>query len=266
MFLPLKTQLRKYLRVFATGLSFVVFGVSALAVGIVFRGIDLLPLSNRTKKNWIKSTIHIGCMYYVRMMRVMGLLTYRFDTQCISAFTHSNPSQGAVVVANHPTLLDAVYMLAAHKNLTCIVKSALSRNFFTATIVRLAGYLPNDAEAFMDIAVAKLHDGENLLIFPEGTRTKNDDKLDFKRGAANIVIAANCPIIPVFVTCAPRTLQKGAKWYNVPSSTPLVTLTAMPPLALSDCIDVKKVRTLQYRHFTSFLSAYYQEGLSKVVQ
>lgn len=256
--------MRKYWRIFATGLSFVVFGIVALCVGIVFRGVDLIPISEQTKRRWIKNTIHHSSIYYVKMMRVIGLLTYDFNTASIKDFNDSQPEMGAVVVANHPTLLDAVYMLAANKDLTCIVKGALSRNFFTASVVKLAGYISNDDLSFMDAAVTKLQQGENLLIFPEGTRTKGYDPVEFKRGAANIVVASGCNVIPVFLSCEPRTLQKGAKWYNVPSCTPLVTISSQQPLTLSECIDITKVRTLQYRHFTVFLSEYFRNGLSKI--
>ena len=53
-----------------------------------------------------------------------------------------------------------------------MVKEALRHNFFLKGIVKATGYLANDdPEAFLQLGSACLAQGEDLLIFPEGTST-----------------------------------------------------------------------------------------------
>lgn len=250
------SKLNYYWRVFATGLSFTVFGLGGLISGGVFRVVGILPIDAEVKKRLIKAWIQKICLMYIRMMRGLGVLTYSYDLQQLEA----HPG-GAVIVANHPSLLDAIFVLALCKNITCIVKGALYRNPFTAVAVRLAGYIPNDSDTVMEIAAQKLADKENILIFPEGTRNTADDQLDFKRGAANLVVMANCDILPVLIGCQPRTLQKGVAWYKIPSRPPHFSLESGPALKLDECIETSKHRTLQYRQLTRFLITYYRNWM-----
>lgn len=249
-----KFAVRKILQIIAAAISYTVFGIGALLVGLFFRLLSIVPLAAKTKQDWIRWCIHMGCLAFVKLMRALGLLTYSFDID-----TMYKADAGHIVMANHPSLLDAVFILAANKDLSCIVKSALWNNFFTGAVVRLAGYIPNNSEDVIAIAASKLQAGENILIFPEGTRNEYDEQLDFKRGASNIAVAAGAPILPVLVKCSPRALQKGEKWYCIPNGGVHFSIASRSVLTLEQCIDTTRPRTIQYRHLTAFLKNYYKQ-------
>lgn len=251
-----KKSLNYYWRLFATGLSYVFFGLGVVVVGVLFRLVSVTRVNSATKQRWIKTAIHKGCLFYINTLRALGVLTYSHSLEQLN-----QQARSSVVISNHPGLLDAIFLLALCKNLTCIVKAELSRNPFTANVVKLAGYIPTDSETFMEHATARLAAGEHILIFPEGTRNTADDQLEFKRGAANLVVVAQCPIVPVLIRCVPRSLQKGAKWYNIPHKAGHFSLQSNAPLELSECIDVASPRTIQYRRLTKFLIAYYRNWL-----
>ncbi|MGS2718088.1 lysophospholipid acyltransferase family protein [Eionea flava] len=164
-----------------------------------------------------------------------------------------------LIIANHPSLIDVVLLFAVHKNLNCIVKGALWDNFFTGSVVRLAGFIPNNSAGVVSIAVEKLHAGENLLIFPEGSRSEDDCKFRFKRGASNVVVAADVAIMPVLIKCYPSALKKGQKWYIIPDGGAGFSLDSGHLLSLRECIDTTKPKTLQYRDLTQFLEDYYED-------
>ena len=172
-----------------------------------------------------------------------------------------NP-RGKLIIANHPTLLDAFFILGMCDNLCCITKSTLWKNPFTATIVRTADYISNDSEDLIEQAKKRLHAGENLLVFPEGTRNQYDTQLDFKRGAANIAVLANCGIVPIVIHCTPRAMQKGEKWYAIPPVAPLFTIETFPAVEIQHHIDLLVPRTLQYRRLTRYLREFYRSHLS----
>jgi 1-acyl-sn-glycerol-3-phosphate acyltransferase len=123
-----------------------------------------------------------------------------------------------LILANHPTLLDIVFLMAFVRRADCIVKSGLWRNPFMRGPVKAAGYIRNDhGVGLLDACIAAIGRGENLVIFPEGTRTSSDGAIKLKRGAAHIAVRSACRVAPVLIRCAPPMLVKGNRWWRLPS-------------------------------------------------
>lgn len=77
-----------------------------------------------------------------------------------------------VIVANHPSLLDAVMITSRLPNAVCVMKSSLMDNLLFGAAARLAGYVRNDIPLTMILeSVDVVQRGGQLVIFPEGTRT-----------------------------------------------------------------------------------------------
>jgi len=244
---------RKFWQIAFVAVGYFLFGLVALIIGVFFLLLSPIPIiTGAVKQKWIRWCIHYGCLTFIRMMRAFGLLRYSFD---VSSLLQTKP--GNIVIANHPSLIDAVFMFAISKNLTCLVKSALWDNIFTGAIVRLAGFIPNNTHDAVNMAVEKLQAAEDLLIFPEGTRSEKLDDIHFRRGAANVAVASGAPIIPILIKCYPQVLKKGDNWYDIPDNGADVFLYSRQPLKLQDCIDTTKPKTLQYRELTQFLERYY---------
>jgi 1-acyl-sn-glycerol-3-phosphate acyltransferase len=115
------------------------------------------------------------------------------------------------------------------------------------------------------IAKCKLNSGENVLIFPEGTRNQYDLQLDFKRGASNMAVISEAPILPLVTCCMPRALGKGQKWYQLPNVKSKIVIQFHPVLQIENCIDTTQPRTKQYRELTVRLREYYLKAVAKVV-
>lgn len=93
----------------------------------------------------------------------------RFDLDEIDALRRDAP---LIVVANHPSLLDAVILLSRFPNMVCVMKAALADNVLFGAGARLARYICNDMPLDVILrAREELRDGGQLLLFPEGTRT-----------------------------------------------------------------------------------------------
>lgn len=242
-------------RIFATGLSFVLFGLGAVVLGLIFSLLVFpLPLGRVRKQIWARRSMQRALWIYVRIMRGLGLLTFEFRGN----FDPSLDGEGCLVVANHPSLLDVVFLISAFPDINCIVKSALWRNPLTVAIVTMAGYIRNDTEDLLEVAASQIESGQMLVVFPEGTRTVDPEALDFKRGALHIAVAAACPILPVHISCEPPTLRKHQPWYDVPDTPPHFALEAMPVINVVDTIDTSQVRSIQVRHLTRWLLDYFQ--------
>jgi 1-acyl-sn-glycerol-3-phosphate acyltransferase len=137
-----------------------------------------------------------------------------------------------VIVANHPTLIDVVLLIARLPQADCVVKRAAWANRYLRLIVGPAGYVPNDAGSEVAAAcVERLRCGAKLLLFPEGTRSPRARLGTFYRGAARVALASGADIVPIVIRCEPPTLMKGERWFHVPSRRPLITLDVQAALS-----------------------------------
>jgi len=247
-------KLFMFWRIAATGFSFALFGFGGLILGLALAlGVYPLPVDRSKKQSLTRKSIRGLLWIYVRTMRWLGLLRFDIDPRL------AERSSGRLYIANHPTLLDVVFILSVVSDMNCIIKAALWRNPFTFAAVSMAGYIRNDTEDLIDAAAESLKRGENLIIFPEGTRTADLENLNFKRGGAHIAITADCPIRPVFISCEPITLRKHEKWYQVPERPPLFTLKQLPDLHIANCIDRTRPKSIQVRHLTRYQQALFQD-------
>ena len=88
------------------------------------------------------------------------------------------PYQGpAVVVANHPSLLDVTGIIACMPNTCCVVKPSLIRSPLVGRLLRALGHIEaGDGSLAGGLAVlesmrTRLDEGYAVLVFPEGTRS-----------------------------------------------------------------------------------------------
>lgn len=174
--------------------------------------------------------------------------------------------RGLLVLANHPTLIDVVFLVSLIPQADCIVKSRLLANPFTRGPVRATGYVCNDSGAgLVEDCIRTVHSGRNLVIFPEGTRTPRGQALGpLQRGAANIAVRGGIDVTPVLVTCQPRTLGKGEKWYRVPSRRFHVRIEVLPDIPVAPFLDGAAAEALAARRLTESLDHYFKTELSRV--
>jgi 1-acyl-sn-glycerol-3-phosphate acyltransferase len=124
---------------------------------------------------------------------------------------------GLVVVANHPSLLDAMVLIAWLPRGACVMKSGLMRNPLLGPGARLAHYISNDSpRGLVREAVADLRIGGQVVMFPEGTRTTAPELHPFRPGFAMIAKLAPAPIQTVFIDTESPYLGKGWPLWRLP--------------------------------------------------
>jgi 1-acyl-sn-glycerol-3-phosphate acyltransferase len=253
------SKINRFWRLLATAFSIFVFAVGAVLLALLLApAIHLLRWPEARRRQLARSSIQRCVWCYVRMLRGLGLFTFEFQGE------EQLNQPGVLVVANHPTLIDAVLLMSEMPNATFIVKAAMARNPITRWIVALAGYIPNDEVGveLVEKATLALGAGETLMIFPEGTRSEGDE-LTLKRGAANIALAANCTMIPVVLRCNPITLRKGDAWYHLPSRPPHFVLRVLSPIVPAELVSTGQPPGLQARALTGVLRDRFVDELQK---
>ncbi|SPO64522.1 lysophospholipid acyltransferase family protein [Pseudomonas sp. JV241A] len=201
-----------YWRLLATAISFLLFGIGGLCLRLlVFPLLACLPGDAARHRQRARHTISWLFWRFIRFMAASGVLTYEVK----GAEKLGRPGQ--MIIANHPSLIDVVFLIGLVRQANCVVKQSLWHNPCTRGPVRSAEYISNDGSIDMlDSAVTALQGGQTLIIFPEGTRTQPGQPPAFHRGAAAIALRGAKIITPVTIKVTPSTLTKAEPWYRIP--------------------------------------------------
>ena len=198
---------------FASALAFALFGLAGVILALAV--FPLLRLAFwRSKAQKVRLARHIvqrAFASFVALMRGLGLLSFE-----IYGRERLNRS-GLLILANHPSLIDVVFLIALVPNANCVIKRGVRRNPFMRGVVLASNYICNDSGAqLIDDCVQSLRDGNNLIIFPEGTRTPISGVPKLLRGAANIAVRGARDITPVVIHTNSTSLSKGVPWWHMP--------------------------------------------------
>lgn len=159
-----------------------------------------------------RAGISRGYGLFWTLARWSGLL--RIDAAALDVL---KDEPGLVVVANHPSMLDALILVARLPRSACIMKASLMRNPFLGAGARLARYIRNDSpRGMIRLAVNDLKRGGQLVIFPEGTRTTSAPVNPFRPGVTLIAKLAGAPIQTAFIDTDSPYLGKGWPIWKLP--------------------------------------------------
>lgn len=142
---------------------------------------------------------------FLAILRGSGLV--RID---LAALDNLRNEPSIIVAPNHPSLLDAVFVISRLPHIACVLKSELWDSLLLGGGARLSGYIRNDAPvSLVRQAAAELHTGQQLLLFPEGTRTRVPPVNAFKGGVALIAKHSRAKVQTVLIEANSAFLSKG---------------------------------------------------------
>ena len=179
----------------------------------------------------------------VVLLKPLAVLTARRTWRGVE---HVPESGGVIVAVNHVSLADPVYVAeyvlhAAGRVARFLAKDALfAGRGLVARVVRGAGQIPvhresADAGRSLADAVAALRAGGCVVIYPEGTVTRDPDRWPMvaKTGVARLALTSGAPVVPLAQWGAQRVHDS----YRAPGLHLLpradVVLQAGPPVDLS---------------------------------
>ena len=254
--MSLRSRLNFTQRLIGTAIAFGSFGIGGTLLGLCFPLLYLVTPSSQRQAR-ARQVIHRAFYQFLCWMRCLGIMQWQIEGQ------HLLGRPGQLVIANHPSLLDVVFMMAHINEPNCIVKGSLWRNPCMVGPVTAAGFIPNHSSEQMVLdGVSALQNGDCLIIFPEGTRTPPGQSLEFHRGAATIAIKGARVLTPVLITVSPTTLTKNEKWYKIPQRRFVMTLKVLDDIDL-DPYRQAHSKPIAARHLNSDLTALYTQELNR---
>lgn len=228
-----------------------VFGLGGLAV-ICLLGLPFALIALIFTKRWrvllVRCAVALSFSIYLWYLQLFFFV--RIDCSELTAIQSVRP---LIIVANHPSLLDAVVLLSRLPRSVCVIKAKLKNNILFGAAARVSGYISNeDPKDLVQQACNDLANGAHLLIFPEGTRTTQHPINPFGKTAALIALRSGVAIQTVFIDFSSPYLGKNWPLFRKPTL----------PLHISVKLGEKFDPSNDITDLTEKIESYYRQRLT----
>ena len=201
--------------------------------------------------------------------RIWGRLVLKVASVRVRAkgIEHLLPGKNYIYASNHASYFDIPALLATLPGQIRIVfKKELTRIPVFGWAMRFGSYISIDrgdsreAIESLERAAQEIREGASVLLFPEGTRTRNGKLQSFKRGAFALAVRTRLPIVPVTVNGSFSILPKEKLRVN----SGVIELIIHPPVATNGWNGREGEVQLMERVKTVIAADYIEPNLEEV--
>ncbi|MGE3955699.1 MAG: lysophospholipid acyltransferase family protein [Vicinamibacterales bacterium] len=152
---------------------------------------------------------------------------------------HLPLDRAAVYCSNHQSNVDPpVLFEALHPRMHILYKHEIDQIPILARAFRLGGFIPVDRRnreasiRSIENGARAIRGGSSFLIFPEGTRSRTDELLPFKKGGIHMAILAQAPIVPIAIRGGRAAMRRGS-WLIHPVTVDIAVGTPIETQGMS---------------------------------
>ena len=237
----------EWLVTLAGALYFLIGGLSLSFLSLIFK-----PFISRQQAQYLG---RYG-MHYLTWLFFAGLELTRLVKVDFSALDQLRNDESLVIAPNHPCLMDAIFVSSRLPNIVCVMKASVLNNPVLYGGAALGGFIRGDHPLqFIQQCKNALQQGDQLLLFPEGTRSRDNSVNAFKGGLALIAQQTGAIVQTVFIETDNLFLSKGWPILNKPDF-PLIY-----KIKLGQRFQIEKQQ--DHRAFTRKLENYFKDGLKQ---
>lgn len=181
--------------------------VTAVAVSIGSAIAELLLIWLDRNKGWVFHSI--ARIWARTVLTICGVKVRVVGLEKVDL------SRNYVYVSNHASMFDIPVILArVPDQIRIIYKKELEIIPFFGWGLKFGPYIGidrgrgNKAIKSLDEAIQRIQRGASVLLFAEGTRTRDGKLRPFKRGAFNLAVRAGIPVVPLTINGSFAILPK----------------------------------------------------------
>ncbi len=204
MIKKIKNLIRNSILVFA----FLIFGIGALLVRYcVFPFQKLFVKKGENEKIMYLETLQKTWKFIIGLLKVTKIIEVNADIDKLRNIKNK------IIVSTHPSFIDIVILISIIPHSTCFVAEKLAKNPFFKGMVELL-FILEGGENWEKTASAMISDGINIIIFPMGSRHKNDETPKIRRGTALLALKSKKNIEILNIKTSSAFLQGGQPFYQ----------------------------------------------------
>jgi 1-acyl-sn-glycerol-3-phosphate acyltransferase len=158
-----------------------------------------------------------------------------------------------VIISNHQSILDILLINCLRYRFKWISKIENMKVPILGWYLRMADYITVDRgdkeskEEMMDKSYQCLKRGTSIMMFPEGTRSADREIGFFRRGAFQLAISTNRPILPVLIDGSGGVLPKHGLLFNTGHKIRIRVFDPVPPESFNT--DNPDILSLKFSNF-----------------
>ena len=185
-------------------LSFIYYGLGGFLLSICSATfMKILPFSTKSKLK----TFHAILSKFMHSV----LMTYPSNKGTVINVHQENFEKQAVIIANHSSFLDILAVGSLSPKIIFLVSDWVYNSPIFGRGVRLAGFYPvsSGIDNGVEHLRSKVEQGFSLMVFPEGTRSEDNNIKRFHKGAFFLAEEFQLDIVPVVIHGYSEMLPKG---------------------------------------------------------
>lgn len=178
------------------------------------------------------------------VVRVAMWLVYRLRCRNRARIPRSGP---ALYVSNHQSHLDPPIVGCLTGPLACLARADLLTVPFWGPVMHQIGAIPIDRDrgdaGAMRAALEVLQAGGRVLVFPEGTRTRDGSIGTFRPGLLVLVKRTGAPVVPIAIEGAHAAWPIGRKY---PRLRGRIAVTAGDPIPAAELLAMSREAAMEH--------------------